>query len=181
MRNPEIQTKSYLDYFPSEREQLIPLLDHIESADRQTLFDRKNTPGHITASGIVLRGESLLMVRHPVLEKWLQPGGHVEAGETPIVAAKREVLEETGLTSSVHPWHHANRFPIDIDVHEIPKNGKKLEPTHLHFDFRYLLNTGPQAGMDGEHPASWFQISDLCEPNLIRLVKKIEMLRIAIN
>lgn len=31
------------------------------------------------------------------LNKWLQPGGHIEKSETPIETAMREVLEETGI------------------------------------------------------------------------------------
>jgi 8-oxo-dGTP diphosphatase len=33
---------------------------------------------------------------HSRRQKWEVPGGHVELGETPLIAAKRELYEETG-------------------------------------------------------------------------------------
>ncbi len=35
---------------------------------------------------------------HKKRESYEHPGGHVEKGETPLVAAKRELYEETGIT-----------------------------------------------------------------------------------
>lgn len=35
---------------------------------------------------------------HKKRESWEHPGGHVEPGETPLQAAKRELFEETGIT-----------------------------------------------------------------------------------
>lgn len=38
----------------------------------------------------------LLLSRQAGLESWETQGGHIETGETPLVAAKRELYEETG-------------------------------------------------------------------------------------
>lgn len=130
----------YLRANPAE----IDILDPISSllVQGSSLTSRNSFPAHITASGIVLREGSMPVVKHGKLDKWLQPGGHIEPGERPIQAALREVSEETGLTSAVHPWHYQHPFPIDIDVHEIPENDDKHEPAHLHVDFRYFLTIG---------------------------------------
>lgn len=39
----------------------------------------------------------VLLMYNKKLNKWLQPGGHIEGKETPIETAKRETLEETGI------------------------------------------------------------------------------------
>jgi len=43
------------------------------------------------------RGERVLVIEHRRLGTWLPIGGEIEAGETPLEAAHRELREETGL------------------------------------------------------------------------------------
>jgi 8-oxo-dGTP diphosphatase len=54
---------------------------------------------------VVKRGEEVLLVRqapgHPLEGKWTVPWGRVEAGESPMSAAIREVREEAGVEASV--------------------------------------------------------------------------------
>jgi 8-oxo-dGTP pyrophosphatase MutT (NUDIX family) len=170
------QLDAYLSFFPIEEPAMQGLATELQS--KKDLFSRKTVPGHITASGIVVTKNRLLMIRHPGLGKWLQPGGHVENGETPLQAAIREVEEETGMPSRLHPWHHLRQFPVDIDIHEIPANDKKSEPRHLHYDFRYLLR-GALLPAQGEHPAAWKEITSIEEKGLANLVRKIGGLKIS--
>jgi 8-oxo-dGTP pyrophosphatase MutT (NUDIX family) len=46
-----------------------------------------------------LSKQRILLVKHKGLGVWLPPGGHVEDGELPHVAALREAFEETNLQS----------------------------------------------------------------------------------
>lgn len=61
---------------------------------------RACTPGHITASALVLDhgGGHALLTLHPRVGRWLQLGGHCEDSDTDIsAAALREATEESGI------------------------------------------------------------------------------------
>ena len=101
-------------------------------------FARSNwRPGHFTCSSFVLSPDldSLLLIFHLRLDRWLQPGGHVEAEDVDMfAAARREVLEETGV-DGLQLANGAKLF--DLDIHQIP--GRVDEPAHEHFDLRFLF------------------------------------------
>ncbi len=101
-------------------------------------FDRRIAEGHLTGSAIVISadGAQTLLLHHLKLDRWLQPGGHADPGETAGEAvALREALEETGLVGLV--LHPTAPRPLDVDVHDIPARG--VEPAHQHLDLRYLV------------------------------------------
>jgi 8-oxo-dGTP diphosphatase len=55
-------------------------------------------------SGLIFRDGKVLLVRRgkePFRGCWSLPGGHVEPGEAPADAVRREVFEETGLDVTV--------------------------------------------------------------------------------
>jgi ADP-ribose pyrophosphatase YjhB (NUDIX family) len=96
-------------------------------------FDRDADPTHVTGSALVTGERGVLLHRHKRLGLWLQPGGHLEAGEWPWDAARREAEEETGLQLC---WPSAG-IPLlaHLDVHEGGRG-------HTHLDLRYILNAG---------------------------------------
>lgn len=116
------------------------------------LCERSNMIGHLTGSALVLKDNQALLIHHLALDRWLQPGGHLERGEDPEQGARRELAEETALTKvSLHKGVHSDSptssiLPIDIDSHLIPANAKKNEGEHLHHDFQYIYV------MDGDEP-----------------------------
>lgn len=154
------------------------------AAHHRDPFDRAIIEGHFTASGLVISedGDSVLLLHHIKLRRWLQPGGHGEPGETrgELVAA-REVLEETGLAPRLHPT--APR-PFDVDIHTIP--ARKLDPEHEHLDLRYLFVASVDEPLRAEAPEEpsglvgaglrWFRVEEALamdlDPGLKRMIRK---------
>lgn len=106
-------------------------------------FTRRTLEGHVTGSAVVMEpsGRALLLF-HARLGIWVQPGGHVEEGERPDVAAHREATEESGLSDLVLTMDASGRpLILDVDVHPIPAHAGRGEPAHHHHDVCYLART----------------------------------------
>lgn len=135
---------------------------------------RDRLPGHLTASALVLdaAGERGLLLEHPKLGRWLQPGGHLEWDASLAAAALREVREETGLERLALAGG-----VLDLDLHPIPARRRAdgaEEPGHWHYDVRFLVRVladptrppgtgraeaatlGPEAA-----PLRWFRPAEL--------------------
>lgn len=109
-----------------------------------TIFDQLSDPlsqdanaTHVTGSGIVIGPRGVVLLKHKRLGFWLQPGGHIDAGELPWEAALRESREETGLDCSfAGPLDDRGVPPlIHVDVHAGGRG-------HTHLDMRYLIDGG---------------------------------------
>jgi len=111
------------------------------------------------------------LIRHPRLDKWMLPGGHVEPDENPAEAALREVAEETGLTAQLLPGpgldkpHEADEHsvitPLWIVEQHVPAERREPEP-HVHVDHLYLAlaqATPPAPG--AELPFAWYTADQL--------------------
>ncbi|GAA2129626.1 hypothetical protein GCM10009760_01070 [Kitasatospora kazusensis] len=130
---------AYLDVHPDEKPELAAALDLLD--DGADLTARNEFRGHATAGAILTDPDGkILFIHHLALDKWLLPGGHLEADDTALIgAALRELAEETGIRpENVVPL---GDHPLHIDVHPIPANDAKGEPAHQHIDFRFLFGT----------------------------------------
>lgn len=120
---------------------------------------------HVTASAIVVadHGMKVALHLHKRLNMWLQPGGHIEEGETPAQGALREAQEETGLPVR---HHDGDGVFFHLDVHPGPKG-------HTHLDVRYLVRapeiTPTPADGESAHVAwfTWDEALALADPGLV--------------
>lgn len=98
------------------------------------------------ASGYAVHRGRVLLVLHNRFEKWVPPGGHLQAGDTLSQTALREFQEETGLQArliSAAPALHLpdnnatpeiSPFYCDIETEDFRK------PALVHFYYVRILN-----------------------------------------
>jgi len=115
-------------------------------------FGRDADPVHITGSAIVTGPRGTVLHLHKRIGGWLQPGGHIDPGETPWEAALRETREETGL-----PVLHPDGGPrlLHLDAHPAGP--------HFHLDLRYLLvsaDADPAPPPGESQQVRWFTLAD---------------------
>jgi 8-oxo-dGTP pyrophosphatase MutT (NUDIX family) len=149
---------AYQPYDSTEGDFVARTRDFLQKHD--VPFSRKTAEGHITASAVVLdeARQSVLMIWHEKLERWLQPGGHCEPETDPSLpdAALRELVEETAIPPEAITLLQKSVF--DMDIHPIPARGDETD--HLHYDLRYLFQT--TANREG---IRWRAITELAQSN----------------
>ena len=136
----DVIRQSVLDRAPvddRERESQRLFIEHFDRLDDPCNEDADTV--HVTGSAIIVGRRGVVLHLHKRLQRWLQPGGHVEPGETPWDAARREAVEETGLAVEL-VGEPGETQPVlaHVDVHGGPRG-------HTHLDLRYVL-----AGADAQ-------------------------------
>ena len=140
----------------------------------ENFYSRELLIGHLTGSAWIVDEtfSHALLLHHGKLNKWLQPGGHIEDDADLLSAALREAREETGV--AVHP-HSATIF--DVDIHEIP--ARPDEPAHFHYDIRFLLiadRTAPLLVSSESMDLAWVALSEIetltQEESVLRMGRK---------
>jgi 8-oxo-dGTP pyrophosphatase MutT (NUDIX family) len=132
---------------------------------------------HATASAFVMHrdeaGWRTGLVRHPIFDRWIMPGGHVDPDEDAPQAALREVAEETGLDAVRLLPLHAPPAVVDTPTarpvllpwwlleHPVDGDNHLAEP-HLHVDHKYVAiadSTTPVT--TPAHPFGWYRPDEL--------------------
>lgn len=169
----------YMQRFPKESISANEFKDFVNRNLEKSVYSRQNFDGHFTASAFLVNRDKtqLLFLKHKKLNKWLQPGGHIDTSDTSILqAALREVEEETGLQRTDLQLIESDVF--DLDAHAIPENPKKDEPAHVHYDVRYLLEVTNESNLlvnqDEAEGIKWLEINELEKlKGFTRIVKKL--------
>ena len=123
--------------------------------------------GHVTVSCFVVQDNKTLLLWHKAMQRYQQPGGHIDPGETDIFeVAIRELKEETGLDAERVEGEFYN-CPINIGVNfKVKENKIKNEGEHFHFDlfiFLKLKNTEQELinEDDGTENVTWINLNEV--------------------
>ena len=131
------------------------------------IFCRENLVAHMTASSWLLNREhdKVLMIYHNLYNSWAWTGGHADGELDLLSVAKREAMEETGVTDIKAV--DENIFSIEIltvDGHE--KRGVYV-PSHLHLNVTYLLEADEAEVLrvkpDETSGVKWFSLEGAIE------------------
>lgn len=176
--------KKYLEFFPEEEDRFHIITKQIKLGE--DIVSRKNFHGHVTASGLVISSNNnVLAIFHNKLQKYLQPGGHLEGRDESLIdSAKREVAEETGLREvATHPWCQENLVPIFIDTHAIPENKNKSEDEHYHHDLMFVFYVKDEnifLDQDEVSDFTWVSVKAVIkeDSNMAKALRKMKKLEI---
>ena len=142
---------------------------------------------HTVSSVFVLKNINgkwkVLLVEHKKLNRWVIPGGHIEPNESPIEAAKREVLEETSINQlnfisflhKIHSDFYDSSWSLPPEycyIETIPKS--KKEDKHKHIDFLFIAisqNTTIKENTIETTGIKWFSSEELDDIAIFPMTK----------
>jgi 8-oxo-dGTP diphosphatase len=115
-------------------------------------------------------GGRILLIHHRRLETWLPIGGELEAGETPLEAARRELGEETGLTGVFPALAGAfDGVPPGYLGYEEHQAGNK----GLHMNFVFVADVADDAGVAPNHEFTDFRWVDAAELDAVQAPRNV--------
>lgn len=174
------QIRRYLPTTPLEVEDQKLMLDYIKAYGKKA-YDRNSLAAHMTASAIVVNQthDKVLFAYHLIYQSYGWLGGHADGEFDLESVAKREAMEESGISEInllypaiaslevIHVGHHIKRNTIISD--------------HLHLNVSYLFeadDTLPISIKEDENSSiAWIPITEIdkvvTEERMIEIYQKI--------
>lgn len=172
---------TYVSLYPDE---IFPILSEQLQSKEANITSRKNFTGHVVADGCVIdiKNRKILMIYHAIHKQWFTPGGHIDPEDKyPADAARREVLEETGIKVDSVLDENGDPLLLHIDSHVIPLSEKKQEPEHWHHAMTFLFLADstlplPDITDDGVASVRWIDMAEALQHERMRtMLSKIQL------
>ena len=111
-----------------------------------------------SAGGIVLNSEKKILVVNQNHDSWSLPKGHIDPGETPLEAAKREIYEESGIKKLkyIKDLGFFERYKIGLDGQD---DKSELKRIHLFLFTTTEMKLSPIDPMNPE--ARWGSLKEV--------------------
>ena len=159
------QIEKFIPFNEQEVRDKAQLLQFLHSGAE--LITRENTAAHLTASAWVVSRDrkQVIMVYHNLYKSWSWMGGHADGDWDLLRVAKKEVMEECGLTSlTVVSPEIFSLEVLCVDGHE--KRGRYLS-SHLHLNVTYLFEADPAQPLrikpDENSGVAWVPAEEIAE------------------
>lgn len=118
----------------------------------------------------LIRDNKVLLTWNKRLQTWIPVGGHIELGETPEEAIKREVLEETGFEFEFTPKPHKQNNgslkvlkPHRMQIEDIPNHS-----THINTIFiGRCLSSFDKSETDENEKLKWFSQDEILSDSVM--------------
>lgn len=127
---------------------------------------------HVAVDVVVYYAKEVDEVNHFILliqrkdGQWALPGGFVDPEDTSLdAAARRELLEETGLDYPIYKFHQANYWPR-FDKGRDPRSWVISFPFWVYGFCEYYSELPEVKGMDDAKDARWFTVEEIANMDL---------------
>lgn len=153
------------------------------------IFTRDDPLAHFTASAWVVNEarDSVLMAYHKIFDEWAWTGGHADGERDLLAVARREVEEETGVSSLSLISDGIGAVQI-IPVESHFRRGAFVS-SHLHLDVCYLFEASSKAELRANilenTGVKWIPINEAPfqtkEARMVRIYKKLNDLLLLVK